>query len=301
VDHPDRVRDLASLLQTGPFHDAFRAAVSARGLSLDRLRARLVRRDIPVAVSSLSDWQHGRRRPAGERSLTAVRALEEILGVPRESLVRLLDEPVRRGLDETHGALGELLDQLPGSRARTVEILSGHDKVTIDPRRRCASVWSRIAVRALTDGVDRYLVRYFGDPGCAIESVCVDAVENCRLSRVLRHPVGVLVAELLFDEVLAAGQTWVFEKRVRDGTGQPSREHAHGFRQHGEQHLMEVRFDPAALPLDCHSFAQSGLDDERRRTGDLVLTSHHAVHLFASGVSGGLLGIGWSWPDQLST
>jgi len=301
VDHPNWVRDLASLLQTGPFHDAFRAAVSARGLSLDRLRARLVRRDIPVAVSSLSDWQHGRRRPAGERSLTAVRALEQILGVPRESLVRLLDEPVRRGLDETHGALGELLDQLPGSRARTVEILSGHDKVTIDPRRRCASVWSRIAVRALTDGIDRYLVRYFGDPGCAIESVRVDAVENCRLSRVLRHPVGVLVAELLFDEVLAAGQTWVFEKRVRDGTGQPSREHAHGFRQHGEQHLMEVRFDPAALPLDCHAFAQSGLDDERRRTGDLVLTSHHAVHLFASGVSGGLLGIGWSWPDQLST
>jgi hypothetical protein len=137
--------------------------------------------------------------------------------------------------------------------------------------------------------------------GCAIESVHVDAVENCRLSRVLRHPVGVLVAELLFDEVLAAGQTWVFEKRVRDGTGQPSREHAHGFRQHGEQHLMEVRFDPAALPLDCHAFAQSGLDDERRRTSDLALTSHHAVHLFASGVSGGLLGIGWSWPDQLST
>src|SRR5207248_10592476 len=110
---------------------------------------------------SLSDWQHGRRRPAGERSLTAVRALEEILGVPRESLVRLLGEPVRRGLDETRGALGELLDQLPVSRARTVEFLSGDDKVTIDGQRRCASVWSRVAVRALTGGVDRYLLRYF--------------------------------------------------------------------------------------------------------------------------------------------
>jgi hypothetical protein len=291
------VRELASLLETGPFHDAFRAAVSARGLSLDRLRARLVRRDIPVAVSSLSDWQHGRRRPAGERSLTAVRALEEILGVPRESLVRLLSEPVRRGLDETRGALGELLDQLPGSRARTVEILSWHDKVTIDARRRCASIWSRVAVRALTGGVDRYLVRYFGDEGCAIESVRVEAVENCRLGRVLRHPAGILVAEFLFDEVLAAGQTWVFEERVCDGTGGPSLEHAHGFRQHGEQHLMEVRFDPAALPVDCHAFAQSGLDDARHRTADLALNAHHALHLFASGVDSGLLGIAWSWPD----
>jgi hypothetical protein len=300
VDQAERVRDLASLLESGPFHDAFRAAVSARGLSLDRLRARLVGRDIPVAVSSLSDWQHGRRRPAGERSLSAVRALEEILGVPRESLVRLLDEPVRRGLDETRGALGELLDQLPGSRARTVEILSGHDKVTIDARRRCASVWSRLAVRARCDGVDRYLVRYFGDAGCVIEAVHVDAVENCRLGRVLRHPAGVLVAELLFDEVLAAGQTWVFEDRVRDGTGEPSLEYAHGFRQHGEQHLMEVRFDPAALPVDCHAFAQSGLDDVRHRTGGLSLNAHHALHLFASGISGGLLGIGWSWPDPLA-
>src|SRR5262249_18323254 len=127
------------------------------------------------------------------------------------------------------------------------------------------------------------------------------AVENCRLGRVLRHPAGVLVAEFLFDEALAAGQTWVFEDRVRDGTGQPSTEYAHGFRQHGEQHLMEVRFDPAALPVDCHALAQSALDAERPVTADLVLNSHHALHLFASGVDGGLLGIGWDWPRSLST
>jgi transcriptional regulator with XRE-family HTH domain len=300
--HPVGVRasspDLNSLLHTGPFHAALRAAVTARGLSLDRLRARLVGRDIPVALSSLSDWQHGRRRPAGERSLTALRALEEILGVPPESLVRLLDEPARPryGLVETGGPLGELLDQLPGSRARTVEVLSGHDKVSIDAGRRFAEIWSRTAVRALTGGVDRYILRYFGDPGCDVERVRVEAVENCSLGRILKHPAGVLVVELLFDEALAAGQTWVFEDRISDGTGAPSTEYAHGFRQHGEQHLMEIRFDAAALPVDCHAFAQSSLDDERHRTADLTLNHHHALHLFSSGVSAGLLGIGWSWP-----
>jgi hypothetical protein len=295
------VPDLGSLLYTGPFHAAFRAAVSARGLSLDRLRARLVRRDVPVALSSLSDWQHGRRRPAGERSLTAVRALEEILGLPPESLVRLLDEPGRPrrryGLDETSGALARLLAQVPGANTTgQLAVLSQHDKVSIDAHRRTAEVWCRVAVRALTDGVDRYVLRYFGDPGCDIGEVLIDAVENCRLGRVLRDPTGVLVAELLFDEALQAGQTWVFEEVVGDGTGAPSTEYAHGFRYRGEQHLMEVRFDPAALPTDCHAFAQSGLDDERHRTGALTLNRHHALHLYASGVSAGLLGIGWAWP-----
>ncbi|TML25685.1 MAG: hypothetical protein E6G35_11785 [Actinobacteria bacterium] len=297
--------ELDRLLHTGPFHAALRAAVSARGLSLDRLRARLVGRDLPVALSSLSDWQHGRRRPAGERSFAAVRALEEILGLPAESLVRLLPDPgtgpvgarrPRTGLDESRGALAELLDQLPGSRAtHTVEVVSGQDKVTIDARRRCREVWSRTAVRALADGVDRYVVRYFGDPGCHIERVRVAAVENCRLGRVLRHPDGVLVAELLFDQALAAGQTWVFEDRISDGTGAPSTEYAHGFRHHGEQHLMEVRFDPSTYPVDCHAFAQSALDDARHRTVELTLNRHCAVHLLAAGVDAGLLGIGWSW------
>src|SRR5256885_8599794 len=78
--------DLAQLLYTGPFHTALRAAVRERGLTLDRLRAHLARRGIPVGLSSLSDWQHGRRRPRSAASLRAVRALEEILGIPPRSL-----------------------------------------------------------------------------------------------------------------------------------------------------------------------------------------------------------------------
>ncbi len=295
--------DLVELLRTGPFHAAFRAAVHARGLSLDRLRARLVRRELPVALSSLSDWQHGHRRPAGERSRTVVRALEEILGVPPGALIRLLDEPSVRlsTLDDDGGPLAELLDQLPGSRTvRALDVLSGHDKVVIDARRRTASIWSRTAVRARTAGLDRYLVRYFGDADCDIERVRVEAIENCRLGRVLRHPAGVLVAELLFDETLEAGQTWVFEDRVDDGTGAPSTEYAHGFREHGEQHLMEVRFDPAALPVECHGFAQSDHHDARHPTGTLPLNRHHGVHLYAAGVCGGLLGIEWTWPGSHS-
>jgi len=48
--------DLGRLLYSGPFHEALRAAVRRRGLTLDRLRAHLARRGLIVGLSSLSDW-----------------------------------------------------------------------------------------------------------------------------------------------------------------------------------------------------------------------------------------------------
>ena len=88
----------------------------------------------------------------------------------------------------------------------------------------------------------------------------------------------------------------MFEKQIIDESGKPCTEHAHGFLRTEEQYVLEVRFDPDRLPVDCHVFGQPGLHDERRRIGDLALNRHRAVHLHASGISAGLIGIGWSWP-----
>lgn len=92
--------DLSSVLSTGPFHAALRAAVRARGLTLERLRSHLGRRGIAVGISSLSDWQHGRSRP-GPGSLPAVYALEQLLGLRADSLVRLLVAPDPEGTERT--------------------------------------------------------------------------------------------------------------------------------------------------------------------------------------------------------
>lgn len=293
-------------MQTGPFHAAFRAAVRDRGLTLDRLRWHLNQQGVVIALSTLSDWQLGRRRPTRPGSLRAVAALETVLGLPAGSLLRLLVEPVpdgggppaarpRDGLDERSGALGELLDGLPGSRDRDVDVISSQEKVFVDATRRASTVWCRTLIRARQGGVDRSVLRYFGDPGCRIAEVEVRALENCRPGRIRRHPAGVLVAELLFDQTLRVGETWVFEHRLVDHTGQPCTEHAHGFRLPGQQYLLEVRFDPATRPVDCHAFAMPGLYDHRQRTAELTPNRHHAVHLVASEVSAGVLGIGWAW------
>ncbi|MDI6105599.1 hypothetical protein QLQ12_44170 [Actinoplanes sp. NEAU-A12] len=289
--------DIATLLHTGPFHRALRAAVAARGLTLDRLRVRLGARGVPVGLSTLSDWQHGRSRPS---SPLAVEALSEILRLPPGALAALLqaptDPPPRTGLAERDGALAELLDALPGSRRTDLEVLSRQDKVRVDDQRRSSSLWQRTCVRASRDGVDRYVVRHFGDTDGSSPAAELVALENCRVGRVLRHQrAPVLVAELLFGQALHVGDTWVFETLTRDRSPGTSTAHAYGFRHAVAQYLLEVRFHPSALPASCYSFVQAGLAAERRRTGELALSSHHAVHLVAADMTGGLLGIGWRW------
>jgi hypothetical protein len=299
-----------SPLSTGPFHAALRMAIRRRGLTLERLRCRLARNGVPVALSTLSDWQHGHRRPYGPNSVAAVRALEGILDLPEGSLIRLVVGPAAvrpeaaelsdlrpaSGLDEHGGAIAGLLDDLPGARDDGLEILSRHDRVRVDADRRATVVNSRTVVRARRDGVDRYALRYFGDEGCRIGQVQVRPEANCRLGEVRRHrDPPVLVAELVFGAVLRAGETWVFEEDVVDHTGGPCVEHGHGFTGPQEQYLLEVRFHPRTRPARCRSYAQPGLHDERRHTAELRLNAYGSVHLLVRGVSAGLVGIAWEW------
>jgi hypothetical protein len=104
-------------------------------LTLDRLRAHLARRGISVSLASLSDWQK-RRQPARAAELVA------------------------------RGAGAELLDTLPGAADNDVELVSAQHKMVIGASGHTTSLWTRTLVRALRDGVDRYLVRYYGNPGC---------------------------------------------------------------------------------------------------------------------------------------
>ncbi|PXY30910.1 transcriptional regulator [Prauserella muralis] len=82
--------ELESLLATGPFAAALRAAIRARGLGLERIQYRLRRRGVPVSLATLSHWQSGRCRPERPGSLAALRYLEEVVDVPPGSLLRLL-------------------------------------------------------------------------------------------------------------------------------------------------------------------------------------------------------------------
>jgi hypothetical protein len=290
---------------SAPFHVLLRNAIQQRGLSLERLRFHLAERGIQIGLASLSDWQHGRSWPQQANSLRAIDALEDILGVPRQTLTSMLDvrpappfQP-RQGLDEYSGPLGELLDTLPGSRAWDLEVLTTEHVVTVGVDRNPSTVLIRSLVRARRDGVDRVVVRYFAAPGGAIEHVAVRPLRNCHSGRLLRHKEGqVLLAELLFKQSLRTGETWIFEGQVLDPTARARTDFAHGFRHPEGNYLLEVRFHPRMLPSRVHGYLRSDLYTERHPLDDLPLSAHNTVHLAVADMSAGVVGITWSWPSS---
>jgi len=299
--------ELETALRRGPFHVALRAAITARGLPLQRVQHHLSRHGVKVGVTSLSYWQQGARRPQRPESLRAVRALEEILHLPDESLIRLLasaeEEPGRaagrsyRSLMEASEVLEELLTELETPLDGGLHSIGHHEYVRIGARRELLGRESQHIVRAHRDGVDRFLAVHHGDPGCAPERVMVRALENCRTGRVRRHDeTGMLVAELLFDMRLRAGDTFLFRYGFEDGTAGPSREYVRGFRGAGGQYALQVRFDDAALPARCHRFSQHSPAAPRGGRQELRLSrEHRSVHLVEQRVRSGIVGIAWDW------
>ncbi|PKV85126.1 hypothetical protein [Streptomyces sp. TLI_146] len=300
--------DLAQVLHTGPFHLALRAALAVRGLPLQRVQHHLAGRGVKVGVTSLSYWQQGARRPQRAESLRAVRALEEVLGLPDRSLLRLLDDgdareaerPAGRSyrsLVEASGVVERLITGLESPVDGGLHTVGHQERVRVGAHRELLGRDSQQVVRAHRDGVDRYLAIHHGDPGCDPSRVRVRAAENCRTGRVRWDAeTGVLVAELLFDARLRAGETYLFGYGFEDGTAGPSSEYVRGFSFAGGQYVLQVRFDEQALPVRCRRFARTSAGAARSARGDLTLSGRHrTVHLVEQGVRPGILGIDWDW------
>jgi hypothetical protein len=301
--------ELESVLRGGPFHVALRAAIAARGLPLQRVQHHLSRYGVKVGVTSLSYWQQGARRPQRPESLRAVRALEEILQLPDESLIRLLaradDHPgperpsgrSYRSVVEASDVLERLLGELRVPLDGGVHTVGHHERVRVGAGRELLGRESQHIVRAHKDGVDRYVAVHHGDPGCAPERMAVRALENCRSGRVRwDRETGVLVAELLFDTWLRSGDTYLFRYGFDDGTAGECTEYVRGFRSTGGQYALQVRFDERALPLRCHRFSQHSAAAPRSGRQILPLSGpHRSVHLVEPRVRTGVVGIGWDW------
>ncbi|MFE2480112.1 hypothetical protein [Streptomyces sp. NPDC001194] len=303
-------QELGQLLRAGPFHLALRAALTARGLPLHRVQHRLAARGIKLGVTSLSYWQQGARRPSRPESLKAVGALEQILELSEGTLLRLLAAPegagsqaVRpparsyRALVSVGAAVEGLLAGMELPADGGLHTVGHHERVRIGAGGELLGRESQHVVRAHRDGVDRYLAVHHGDPGCDPAAVRVRADENCRTGRVRWHPEAeVLVAELLFDARLRAGDTYVFGYGFEDGTGGRCTEYVRGFSYSGGQYVLQVRFDEAALPVRCRRFSRSGPGAPRGGLADLTPSGRHrAVHLVEPEVRRGLLGIAWDW------
>ena len=191
---------LAETLRYGPFHRALRDAIALRGLSLARLRAHIEQLGVQVGQSTLSYWQRGLRHPEVPRAIPTVRALEIVLNLPTGSLTSLIGP--RPSPRPTPSAFAELasawadtapllseFDAIPeSSRSNAdLEMLCVHDAILIGGQHEQRAVTTRLVVRALRAGPDRYLAVHQGDEGSRIESAVVRPGEGCRQGRLRRQ------------------------------------------------------------------------------------------------------------------
>lgn len=284
------------------FSDALRSAIRARGLSLSRLRAHLAEKGFDVGTATLSTWQSGARVPR-DSSIAVLGALEGVLGVPPGWLVDKL-EPARISaarprrpfavVDESD-ALAALLGELDGAEHGQLRTTGVVEEVVL-------SVSGTLEVKHVVQAVqavcsaDRLVIVHQTEPDGDIAAVRPEAVGGCRVGRVVRDlRLGLLVAELLLDRRLAVGESAVLRYDVHDCATHAMTEY---FRFHEwpvTHHTLEVRFDPAALPVRIMQFQR-----ETSRSPDLVrreitLSQDRRAQVVVPDAEPGVVGIDWQW------
>jgi hypothetical protein len=303
--------ELAKLLAGGPFPDALRAAIKGSGLSLDRIQHRLQLRGVTISVATLSYWQSGRRRPERPESLDALRHLEAVLRVPPNALTALLGPPRPRGrrrrdsrllaMDALWGsmALANLLTSVDTASDGHLARISQHDRVVVDATRQIRSVRVSQVLRAEQDGVDRWVLLYDWQTETT-DVPQITNLRNCRLGRMVAdRNEHLLAAELLFDQELATGETLIMEYEVIN----PASEHTplvdcycRRLRLPVRDYVLEVKFDPDALPERCQQFSSPAGDVRLARRRNLAISPTGEAHTVGLGVGPGLVGIEWDWP-----
>ncbi|HEX5740746.1 MAG TPA: helix-turn-helix transcriptional regulator [Pilimelia sp.] len=300
---------VSDALREGPFHHALRTAIKARGLSLERLRVRLIAAGIPIGVATLSSWQSGRRRPERPESLEAVTALEEILGLPAASLVGLLGSPRPRGpgarstkapvpfaeMVRLAGPVVTLMEELNWS-ADKVRVVSAWDSVEVGPDSRIESVETLVVVEALEE-IDRYVTVYHGPVGIdlarTVSFACSPANRIGQVRQDPQHPL--LVAEFLLGRTVPPGETGIVRFRVTDTGGSSDTEFGRFMRSPVQHVAVQVRFHPQARPRRCWRFVRDrqGWPDNAQK--EIPLGEYGDVHVVRRAMAPGMVGIAWEY------
>ena len=287
---------------SGTFAEVLRTAIEVRGLGLERIRERLGARGISVTVATLSYWQSGRSQPGRKQSLAALPHLEELLDLDRGSLQRAVTPPRDRGRRCPVVDLDAVWPEPPQTRVlrsldtrwdTELERISLHDVVTMGPDRSQVSLQVRQVLRARCDGPDRRVVMHcLEDPQAGPPEI--RALRGCRVGSIARDlSSGILGCELVFHEPLSRGQTVVVDYEVVNGPPRPHEvRHTRRLRLPMRQYLLEVRFDPGALPAAAFR-VQDGTDCQ-----PIDLDAEHSLHVVDTDCTAGITGVRWVWPDD---
>jgi len=283
------------------FDAVLRSAIEDRGLSLARLHHRLHERGLEVSIASLSNWQCGRCRPEPARSLAALTALEQILGLPHDGLTGLLGPRRPRGRWVRRGhAVARALDKVlaeiaadiaprePQLRWRTVG-----ERVDVRPDRTEGATRTQIVFEAMADGVDRHIALHHNESGAVPD---LRSVSHCRVGRTrVDRDDAVYAVELVFDHALRRGETYVLEYEFGHVSGPPATTYQRWFRYPTSDFLLRVEFDRGAVPATCHQVWSPESGGPSRDVRRLWPSHWQTVHVAEQNVVPGGHGIRWEW------
>ena len=130
------------------------------------------------------------------------------------------------------------------------------------------------------------------DPGAGPPEI--HALRGCTLGTIARDVAsGIIGCELVFLEPLRRGQTVVVDYEVLSRHPRPYEvRHTRRLRLPMRQYLLEIRFDPTALPAAAFH-VQDGQDGQR-----LELDAEHSLHVVDTDCTAGITGVRWVWPEN---
>lgn len=228
-----------------------------------------------------------------------------------------------------------LVAQLDRSGDHRLERLSVHDVYRLDNTRRTWSLSVRTVLRAAGDDIDRVVCVHRtgpeknggdtagagpdgagpdggdgcgGAPGAPASSAAGAAAElagvrYCRPGRI-RSEGGLMAFELVFDRVLATGDTAVVEYELGPVGGPEAAMTVDGwvadsydrrFAHPVHDYVAIIQFEGGRLPARCYGFTAEASDAPRRRLGELWIGTSGSANLAVGNVRRGIVGIEWEW------
>lgn len=290
--------------ETPPFAEVLTAAVRDRGLSLERIRARLEAAGVPVSIATLSYWQSGRSMPTRSRSYHTLVELEQILNLDPGHLTRHTHTADGRSRRESfawqkvvpsHELVTSIIQELGIDMQGQMTRLSIQDVMVVGPDRLERTHDTRVVWRAERPGLHRWaVVVQQDDGGTGVPSI--EARFGCEVGEVIEVPERhLMVAEVVARRPLQRGGVIATEHRITlADTSKPSFRLQRAVSDQMKLLSLGVTFHPDAVPSAVRSGFMAATDDTLTDVADVVLTRNEAQVAWTD-PRPGLYSLLWDW------
>ena len=291
--------------QPESFAEVLTAAIQGRGLSLERIRARLDAAGVPVSIATLSYWQSGRSLPTRSRSYHTLVELERILNLEPGHLTQhthTADGRTRRELFEWQNVMPsrdlatQIIEDLGIDMQGQLTRVTMHDLLEVDADRKESSLQVRVVWRAERQGLHRWAVVNEQDTDTDGEQ-SIEPLFGCVLGEVVEAPDRkLLVAEMLAPRPMQRGDLFTSEYRLTFGpSNQPSFRMLRAISDPVKALSLAVRFDPLAVPTNVRAGVQPSLEEEEPAdTVPVELARNEAQYVWTD-ARPGVYSLFWDW------